>query len=108
MPVACFRRWGGRDNTVEDRNCPRLLCRGTKESYSTVQMPRAIGSLPVCPSVKPTGEPDALIGHVRFDERGWETERCRIAQATAPILDSTIASFSCSAIIRQVWEAKRT
>jgi hypothetical protein len=22
------------DNTVEDRNCPRLLCRGTKESYS--------------------------------------------------------------------------
>src|SRR5258707_12125568 len=52
-------------------------------------MPRAIGSLPVCPSVKPTGEPDALIGHVRFDERGWETERCRMAQATAPILDST-------------------
>ena len=24
------------------------------------------------------------------DERGWETERCRMAQATAPILDSTI------------------
>jgi hypothetical protein len=39
--------------------------------------------------VKPVGEPDALIGHVRFDERGWETERCRMAQATAPILDST-------------------
>src|SRR5207245_5453591 len=53
-------------------------------------MPRAIGSLAVCPSVKPTGEPDALIGHVRFDERGWETERCRMAQATAPILDSTV------------------
>ncbi len=34
-------------------------------------------------------KPDALIGHVRFDERGWETERCRMAQATAPILDST-------------------
>ncbi len=48
-----------------------------------MQMPRAIGSLAVCPSVKPTGEPDALIGHVRFDERGWETERCRMAQATA-------------------------
>ncbi len=56
-----------------------------------MQMPRAIGSLAVCPSVKPTGEPDALIGHVRFDERGWETERCRMAQATAPILDSTCA-----------------
>src|ERR1700694_1176180 len=34
-------------------------------------------------------KPDALIGHVRFDERGWETERCRMAQATPPILDST-------------------
>ena len=43
----------------------------------------------VCLTVKPVGEPDALIGHVRFDERGWETERCRMAQATAPILDST-------------------
>src|SRR5437899_10217479 len=52
-------------------------------------MPRVVGSLPVCLSVKPVGEPDALIGHVRFDERGWETERCRMAQATAPILDST-------------------
>jgi hypothetical protein len=29
------------------------------------------------------------MAHVRFDERGWETERCRMAQATAPILDST-------------------
>ena len=31
--------------------------------------------LSVCLSVNPVGEPDALIGHVRFDERGWETER---------------------------------
>jgi len=31
--------------------------------------------LSVCLTVKPVGEPDALIGHVRFDERGWETER---------------------------------
>ena len=23
------------------------------------------------------------------DERGWETERCRMAQATAPLFDST-------------------
>src|SRR4051812_23701589 len=28
--------------------------------------------------------------HVRFDERGRETERCRMAQATAPVLDSTL------------------
>ena len=26
-------------------------------------------------AVKPVGKPDALIGHVRFDERGWETGR---------------------------------
>ena len=41
-------------------------------------------------TVKPVGEPDAGERHVRFDERGWETERCRMAEATAPILDSTI------------------
>src|SRR5215212_7913557 len=28
--------------------------------------------------------------HVRFDERGREAERCRMAQATAPVLDSTM------------------
>jgi hypothetical protein len=54
-----------------------------------VPKPRAVSSLSVCLTVKPVGEPDALIGHVRFDERGWETERCRMAQATAPIFDST-------------------
>jgi hypothetical protein len=43
----------------------------------------------VCLATKPVGEPDAGNPHVRFDERGWETERCRMAQATAPILDST-------------------
>jgi hypothetical protein len=32
--------------------------------------------------------------HVRFDERGWETGRCRMAQVTAPILDSTIPAPS--------------
>jgi hypothetical protein len=47
--------------------------------------------------MKPVGEPDAGNPHVRFDERGWETERCHTAQATAPILDSTFASFRCAA-----------
>jgi len=42
--------------------------------------------------VKPVGEPDAGDRHVRFDERGWETACCRMAQATAPILDSTEAA----------------
>ena len=57
----------------------------------TVPKPRAVGLLSVCLTVKPVGEPDAGNRHVRFDERGWETERCRMAQATAPILDSTCA-----------------
>src|SRR5271165_1639595 len=33
------------------------------------------------PAVKSVGKPDALIGHVRFDERGRETER--IGQASS-------------------------
>src|SRR5262249_1024885 len=47
----------------------------------------------VCLTVKPVGEPDAGDRHVRFDERGWETACCRMAQATAPILDSTERDF---------------
>ena len=39
--------------------------------------------------MNPVGKPDAGKRHVRFDERGEETERCRMAQATAPLLDST-------------------
>src|SRR5271165_3231644 len=41
------------------------------------------------PAVKSVGKPDALIGHVRFDERGRETERLAKPQAAAPFLDST-------------------
>ena len=55
----------------------------------TVPKPRAVSLLSVCLAVKPVGKPDAGNRHVRFDERGWETERCQMAQATAPILDST-------------------
>src|SRR5438094_419340 len=76
----------------KDRRRPRLLCRGARESYHRAEA--ACGwSLPVCLMVKPVGEPDAGDRHVRFDERGWETERCRMAQATAPILDSTICDL---------------
>ena len=39
--------------------------------------------------MKLVGKPDAGNRHVRFDERGQETERCHMAQATAPVLDST-------------------
>lgn len=39
--------------------------------------------------MKPVGKPDAGNRHVRFDERGEKTERCRTAPATASLLDST-------------------
>src|SRR6266487_3639125 len=74
----------------------RDCCVEGRRRVVTVQKPRAVGLLPVCLTVKPVGEPDALIGHVRFDERGWETERCRMAQATAPILDSTVPEEAVS------------
>jgi hypothetical protein len=81
------------ENTAKDRSCPRLLCRGAKESTPRAEAARG-WSTPVCLTVKPVGEPDAGDRHVRFDERGWETGRCRMAQATAPILDSTIAPWT--------------
>ena len=40
--------------------------------------------------MKPVGERNAGNRLVAFDERGEETERCRMAQATAPLLDSTV------------------
>jgi hypothetical protein len=66
----------------------RKLCRGAKEE-NPPHMTLAVSDSFVCLMVKPVGEPDAGNPHVRFDERGWETERCRMAPATAPILEST-------------------
>src|ERR1700741_2750963 len=43
----------------------------------------------VCLTMKLVGKPDAGNRHVRFDERGQETEWCHMAQATAPVLDAT-------------------
>jgi hypothetical protein len=62
----------------------------------------------VCTLMKPIGKPDAGNRPVRFDERGQETERCRMAQATAPVLDSTgWHNFDCRAMAsrlsRNVW-----
>jgi hypothetical protein len=58
-----------------------------------VPKPHAVRLLSVYLAVKPVGKPDAGNRHVRFDERGWETGRCRMAQATAPILDSTFSDI---------------
>src|SRR5262249_46743774 len=61
----------------------------------------------VCLTTKPVGEPDAGNPHVRFDERGWETERCRMAQATALILDSTGRAVAASYSVSPQFEVKR-
>src|SRR5437868_14795808 len=66
------------------------------------------------PAVKSVGKPDAGDPHVRFDERGRETGRCRMAQATAPSLDSTIlpprladGSLTQEAVALQTLQASR-
>ena len=61
-------------------------------------MTLAVSALFVCLTTKPVGEPDAGNPHVRFDERGWETERCRMAQATAPVLNSTFPAVRWDAL----------
>jgi hypothetical protein len=50
-------------NTIKDRQAPSetAVSRGEGELL-TVPKPRAVGLLPVCPTVKPVGEPDALSG----------------------------------------------
>jgi hypothetical protein len=78
------------------------VSKGEGESFAG-QIPRAVGSLPVCPSMKLVGKPDAGNRHARFDERGWETGRCRMAQATAPILDSTEAAVRKCPLLRRLW-----
>ena len=57
----------------------------------------------VCRGLKPVGKPDAGNPHVRFDERGRETERCRMAQATAPVLDSTMDRRAACLVCR-IWQ----
>jgi len=74
----------------------------------TVPKPRAVSLLSVYLAVKPVGEPDAGDRHVRFDERGWETERCRMAQATAPILDSTFFGHAASSWKSPLRDQKQT
>ena len=49
-----------------------------------------VGAAAVSLTMKPVGKPDAGNPHVRFDERGGETERLDALEAdTAPFLDST-------------------
>jgi hypothetical protein len=63
------------ENTIKDRRRPRLVCRGAKERRSPCRSRVRLVCSPCALPVKPVGEPDAGNRHVRFDERGWETER---------------------------------
>src|SRR5258707_14722029 len=86
----------------------RKLCREAKKESTPHRLRLRSVICFVCLRTKPVGEPDAGNPHVRFDERGWETERRRMAQATAPILDSTFSSNRCNAPIRELSEVQRT
>src|SRR5262245_50077436 len=62
-------------------------CLGTR-SHVASRCPREPSFVSL--AVKPVGKPDALIGHVRFDERGWETGRRFERQCSRP--SSTLQS----------------
>ena len=81
-------------NTVEIRKRSNKLCRKAKVLRATVSSRDTSLNWPsaVCLAMKPVGEPDAGNPHVRFDERGEETGCRQTAQATAPLLDSTLAA----------------
>src|SRR6476619_6887094 len=80
----------------------RKLCREAKKESTPPRCRLRSVICFVCLMTKPVGEPDAANPHVRFDERGWETERRRMAQAIAPILDSTEASEGKASNLRQL------
>src|SRR5262249_57428031 len=66
-----------------------LPCHGFRGARCSTASTRAASATAVGLTMKLVGNPDAGNRHVRFDERGQETECCHMAQATAPVLDST-------------------
>jgi len=68
-----------RRHKVAGRGAHRFSLDVVYGQHGLLRLERLPLTAAVCLTVKPVGEPDALIGHVRFDERGWETERCRMA-----------------------------
>jgi hypothetical protein len=91
-------------NTDNDPGPSEKAIRKAKERHPSRRYRlRPVPFLSVCLAVKPVGEPDAGDRHVRFDERGWETGRCRTAQATAPILDSTDSDLPARPLNVRYW-----
>src|SRR5205085_5803634 len=56
---------------------PTTSVKDSAASEATVRAAKDGESLSVCRLAKPVGEPDAANPHVRFDERGMETEHGR-------------------------------
>ena len=74
--------WREPGNTRKHPEAPeKALSQGEGWSRATVSSrdPSLRWPSTVCREVKPVGEPDAGNPQVRFDERGGETERCRLA-----------------------------
>ena len=91
--MSAARDFLARRRKIKGRGTNRFSYNVVYGERGVLRLERLPWSLAPCAfAVKPVGEPDAGNPHVRFDERGWETERCRMAQATAPILDSTRAA----------------
>jgi len=86
------------------RHQPLPARSGVRRTWGAPPQACPFGTPAVCPAMKPVGKPDAGNPHVRFDERGGETEPRRAGlrrrsertanghrqpTATAPLLDST-------------------
>jgi len=64
-----------RRHKVAGRGTHRFSLDVVYGQHGLLRLERLPLTAPLVLTVKSVGEPDALIGHVRFDERGWETER---------------------------------
>ena len=78
---ALWKRPTARGLTARSSNPKPMVERLRKELYGPTK--EAPSGVSVGRSVKPVGEPDALIGHVRFDERDVETEHGAASEAPA-------------------------
>src|SRR5258708_7943644 len=84
----------GRRHKVQGRGTNRFSREpGVRRTRSVASSTRAPRTNAVGLAMKSVGKPDAGNPHVRFDERGRETGRLQMAQATAPFFAST--QFSC-------------
>ena len=85
---SCARLPRGKEQDAKPRRVALLQSLHPWRPWRRVALAKASQSCAESLAMKLVGKPDAGNPHVRFDERGRETERCRMAQATAPFLES--------------------